>query len=377
MTKRVSYLDHNASHPLRPGVAEAVADAMSLCGNASSVHAFGRRQHAMLEAARDAVRHVVGGYRCLVVFTSGATEANNLAIGNRTFNRVLVSAIEHPSVLKVRNDADVVPVSKDGVIDIGALERMLDGSEGSTLVSIMAANNETGVIQPMADIAEVVHRHGARLHCDAVQAVGRFDVNMRDLGIDLLSLSGHKFGAPQGIGALVVAEDLDLSPVQKGGGQERGLRAGTENVPAIAGLYAAINALDWAAERPEIKRLRDRLEAGVVNISPEVTIFSSEADRLANTSCFAVKGLSAETQVMALDLDGIAISAGSACSSGKVAASPVITAMGFDDDWAESAIRVSFGPYNTDEDVDKFLASWMPLVERHTQAQVSVAGTAA
>lgn len=362
-----AYLDYNASHPPVPGVVDAVADAVGRFGNASSVHEAGRSARAGLEGAREVLRRLVDAPDAGVVFTSGATEANNHALGDARFGRVLVSAVEHPSVIEARDGAEIVPVDEQGVLDLGALERLLSaGNAGSrTLVSVMMANNETGVLQPVGEVVRVSKSFGAGVHVDAVQALGRIPVSMTDLGVDLMSLSAHKIGGPQGVGALVVADGLDLRPALRGGGQERGRRAGTENIPGIAGFRAAAEwLLGGGADIDMVTELRDCFEGRLKSLRPEVRIFGDLASRLGNTSCFALRGLSAETQVMALDLGGVAVSAGSACSSGKVTSSSVLKAMGLDDSWAESAIRVSLGPGNDVRQIDGFFRLWLPLAER-------------
>jgi cysteine desulfurase len=321
---------------------------------------------------------LVGAEPRNVTFTSGGTEANLLALqptleqgGDKApRDRLLISAVEHPSVRcggRFPAGAIVeVPVTPDGTVDLQALERAL-AVGGRPLVSIMLANNETGVIQPVAEAAEMVHRAGGLLHVDAVQAAGKISCDINALGADLVALSGHKLGAPKGVGALIrPSEDLHLAdPLIRGGGQERGARAGTENVPGIAGFGAAAAAAAAAleAERTRIEALRDRLEAGLKAISPAAVIFGAGVARLPNTTAFAVPAMKAETALIALDLDGIAVSSGSACSSGKVAASHVLAAMGVKPDLARGALRVSLGFSTAEADVDCFLTAWNKLVE--------------
>jgi cysteine desulfurase len=362
---RPVYLDYNATTPVRPGVAAAMAEALAAVGNPSSVHGFGRAARARLETAREQVAALVGARPAQVVFTSGGTEANNLALTAAGRERVLVSAIEHDSVLKA-TAAEPIPVARSGVVDLAALERMLAAKVEPALVSIMAANNETGVIQPVTEAARLAHEHGALCHCDAVQAAGKIITDFARLGADLLTLSAHKLGGPAGVGALIVADHVHLAPRQRGGGQERGRRAGTENLPGIIGFGVAAEIaaaeLDAAAK---LAQLRDDLERRALAAVPGAIVFGREAARLSNTSCLALPGLTSELQVMALDLGGVAVSAGSACSSGKVQPSHVLRAMGADAATAGSAIRMSLGWRSTADDIDRFLEAWCALAARN------------
>jgi cysteine desulfurase len=358
------YLDHNASTPVRPEAAEAVASALASTGNPSSVHRHGRMARRLVEDARERVAALVGAKVAEVVFTSGGTEANALAVRGAGRARVLVSAIEHVSVLDALETAEQIPVDANGVVDLDTLEAMLAADDVPALVSVMLANNETGVVQPVAAVAALARRYGALVHCDAVQAPGRIAVDMKELGVHLMSLSAHKIGGPAGTGALVVADEVPLAAMVRGGGQERGRRAGTENVPGIAGFAAAAVAAAAVDDAERMARLRDRLERGVRELVPATRIFGVDAPRLPNTSCFSMPGVASETQVMALDLGGVAVSAGSACSSGKVAPSHVLRAMKVEDERAACAIRVSFGWTNVDQDVDRFLEVWGSLYAR-------------
>lgn len=354
------YLDHNATSPVRPEAWRAVAGAMERVGNASSVHRFGRVARRSIEDAREAVAGLVGAVPGDVVFTSGGTEANNLAVRGADRARVLVSAVEHVSVLDAAPEAERIPVDGDGVVDLVALDRLLAEDSRPALVCVMLANNETGVIQPVAEVVAIARKRGARVHCDAVQAAGRIAVDIRSLGVDSLSLSAHKIGGPMGVGALVLACGVSLQGRQKGGDQESGRRAGTENLPGIAGFAAAVAATD-SSDQARLAGLRDRIEAEMQRIGSGVKIYGRGAPRLANTTCLSMPGVSAETQVMALDLAGVAVSAGAACSSGKVKASHVLVAMGIDKAEAETAIRVSFGWNSKPADVDRFLEVWTQL----------------
>ena len=362
------YLDHNASTPVRPQAMEAMARALAVPGNASSVHGFGRFARRLVEDGREAVAALVGADPTAVVFTSGGTEANILAFSGFGWRRQLVSAIEHPSI--ARADAEIVPVDGGGVVDLAALERLLGTSPRPALVALMLANHETGVVQPVAEAARIAHAHGAVLHCDAVQAAGRIPVDLGALGADSLALSAHKLGGPPGTGALVLSESLaELAPAAAGGGQEGGRRPGSENVPGIAGFAAAARLAreGMAAEAARLAALRDALEARVGELAPDAVIAGAGSERLANTSCIAVPGLAAQAAVIAFDLAGVAVSAGAACASGRQADSPVLAAMGMEA-LAGSAIRVSLGWTSGADDVERFVAAFAALAERRARA---------
>ena len=351
--------------------------ALELTGNASSVHAEGRAARHRVEKARAEVAALVGAEANNVTFTSGATEANTTALtpalevdGNRKpCDRLFVSAIEHPSVLcGGRFPADRVeqlPVTPDGVVDLKALRNALDRAE-HPLVSVMLANNEIGTVQPIAEIATLVHEANGVFHVDAVQGAGRIDCDIEALGADLLTVSSHKMGGPQGAGALIRRGHVTVTdPLVKGGGQERGWRGGTENVAGIAGFGAAAVAAA-AARQADARRmvaLRDRLEAGLLAVTPQTVIFGRKAERLPNTTSFAVPGMKAETAIIALDLNGIAVSSGAACSSGKVQPSHVLAAMGVPPALARGAIRISLGWTTSDAEVEQFLGTWRKLSE--------------
>ncbi|MEA2991145.1 MAG: cysteine desulfurase [Alphaproteobacteria bacterium] len=377
MPERV-YLDWNATAPLRPEARAAVIAALDCLGNPSSMHGEGREARRLIEEARERVGALVGTAAGNVTFTSGGTEANMLALSpaletagtKAPFDRLLVSAIEHPSVRAggrfAAEAVEEIPVTQ-GVVDLTALEHRLAvlKREGRrVLVSIMAANNETGVVQPICEAARIVHQAGGLLHVDSVQAAGRIPCDINKLDADLLTVSGHKLGGPQGAGALI-RRDQNLHPavLLKGGGQERGLRAGTENVAAIAGFGAAALAAGWAltADAPRLMGLRQRLEAGLKAASPEAVIFGTEVERVPNTTLFAVPGIKAETAVIALDLDGVAVSSGAACSSGKVQPSHVLAAMGVSPDLARGGVRVSLGWTTTESDIDRLLGAWIKV----------------
>ena len=373
---RPAYLDYNATAPIRPAVIAAMAEAMATVGNPSSVHGFGRAARAQLESAREQVAELVGARADQVVFTSGGTEANNLAVAGAGRPRVLASAVEHDSVLKA-GVVEAIPVRSDGIVDLGALDEILRHDGPPALVSIMLANNETGVVQPVGDAVRRAHAQGALVHCDAVQATGKIAVDFASLGVDLMSLSAHKFGGPPGVGALVVGDDVAVQAVQRGGGQERGRRAGTENLPAIVGFGVAAEAARSDLQAAgKLAAWRDAMEARISAVAPAAIVFGREAPRLPNTSCIALPGLSSELQVMALDLAGVAVSGGSACSSGKLQPSHVLRAMGADPGTAASAIRVSLGWQTEADHIDRFIAAWGDLVAR-SRRRADVALTAA
>ncbi len=379
-----SYLDWNATAPLRPQAQAALYVALAVAGNPSSVHAEGRAARRLVERARQEVAALVGAQPGNVFFTSGGTEANMLALTpaietadeKQRRDRLLMSAIEHSSVRTggrfPRGAIEDVPVAPDGRIDLAALAEAA-GRASRPLVSLMLANNETGVVQPAAEAAAIVHAAGALLHVDAVQGPGRIACEIGALGADLITLSAHKIGGPKGVGALVRRnEDIHFpEPLIRGGGQERGVRAGTENVAGIAAFGAAAAAAQrqFAAEAARMLALRNLLESGLKAISPHAVIFGEAAERLPNTTLFAVEGMKAETAVIAFDLEGIAVSSGAACSSGKVQPSHVLAAMGVSPALLRGAVRVSLG-WSTDEaDIERFLAAWRKLASALSRGQ--------
>jgi cysteine desulfurase len=361
-----AYLDWNATAPLRPQAKAAMAAALDVTGNPSSVHAAGRAARHLVETARQQVAALVGVEPRDVIFTSGGTEANVLALSPALGDVLLVSAIEHPSVLQGGRfaAAERVPVTAAGVVDLVALKGRLVG-HSRPLVSLMLANNETGAIQPVAEAAAIVHAAGGLLHVDAVQGPGRIACDFKALGADLMTLSAHKIGGPQGTGALIRREGLNPEPLVRGGGQERGARGGTENVAGIAGFGAAAQAVreGFAGETGWMAALRDRLEAGIRAVAPEAVIFSAEAVRLPNTTLFGMPGMKAETAVIAFDLEEVAVSSGAACSSGKVAPSHVLAAMGVPAELARGAVRISLGCSTSEEEVGTVLKAWAKLKE--------------
>jgi cysteine desulfurase len=391
----MAYLDHNATSPLRPESKAAMQRAFELTGNPSAIHASGRAARALVDGAREQVAKLVSARANAVVFTSGGSEANALALWGAVFGsaspgtagvspahpsataavpggitRLLVSAIEHDSVLNTAAavaertgiECTRIPVTRDGVVDLDSLKRMLFEGDGRAFVAVMAANNETGIIQPIEDVAARARDANALLLVDAVQACGKIAVDFTALGADYLTLSAHKFGGPQGAGALVMKTRAPFAP-QIPGGQEKGRRAGTENVIGIAGFGAAAEHV----ARDDIShtaRLREQFETALRRRFPEVVIFGEAGPRLINTSNFAIPGLGAETAVIALDLDGVMVSSGAACSSGKVQQSHVLKAMGVPRELASCGLRVSFGWNSTDSDIDATLAALDTLVAR-------------
>jgi cysteine desulfurase len=365
----MTYLDYNASAPMPDVVVDAIAAAARITGNPSSVHAYGRQARAVVEDARGAVAAAVGARPEQVVFTSGATEANALALRCCGRRRVLVSAAEHVSVLNAVSGMEPIPVDSAGIVDLAALRTLLGGNGKDAVVAVMLANNETGVIQPVEAVAAIAAEKGALLLCDGVQGPGRIPVDFAALGVDFLSLSAHKLGGPKGVGALILRREGSIAAGTLGGGQERGLRGGTENLTGNAGFGAAARAVPTDLSRAgAIERLRDGLEARVHGVAPDSVVFGADARRLPNTACIALPGVSAEAQVMALDLAGVAVSAGSACSSGKIKASHVLRAMGVPDGLARCAIRVSLGPGTGAADIEAFIGAWSKLAARSRQS---------
>lgn len=363
------YADYNATTPLRPEARAAMVESLGEPGNPSSVHRAGRTARAALERARRQVAEFLGATPETVIFTSGGTEADLLALRGAGRARVLVSAIEHDAVLAAVPEADRIPVGSDGLVDLPALATLLDASRDPAIVSVMWANNETGAIQPLAQVIAMAKAKGALVHSDAVQAAGKVGIDFAASGLDMVSVSAHKIGGPAGIGALLLREGLALDPLITGGGQERGRRSGTENLSGIVGFGAAAERasaglLEGSGVIEHIARLRDHLEARIITAAPGARVLCQAVPRLANTSCIVMPAMAAETQVMALDLEGIAVSAGSACSSGKVKRSHVIEAMEPGGDAATNAIRVSLGWMNTVEEVDRLVDAWLRLYKR-------------
>lgn len=362
------YLDHNATTPLLPQVKMAIREAMELIGNASSIHEDGRRVRRCLEEARQEIATYFHCKSSQVIFTSGATEANNMIL--KGFNgSVIISSIEHDSVLHTRPDAQICDVLPTGIIDLSHLETLIKKhyTQNNTplLISIMAANNETGMIQPLASIKELARRYGAYIHTDAVQVVGKYPLNWSDLDLDFISLSAHKIGGPQGIGALIINEQVLLTPLLTGGGQERSFRSGTENVLGIIGLGTAIKlsaSQNWSATSKMRDYLENELQKRCSSLLPYE--YNEKYDRLPNTTILRMPGVRNNSQVMHFDLQGISLSAGSACSSGKVKTSHVLQAMGVPEPALQETIRVSLGKENSQRDIDRFIQVWEELYQR-------------
>ena len=359
------YLDHNATAPLRAEARAAMQAAFDCVGNPSSVHAEGRKARAMIEAARSQIVDLMGGCAGRICFTSGGTEANALGVlgGARSngVGRLIISAIEHDAVRGAADQSGLpvegLRVDETGLADLDHLKALLEAGP-KALVALMAVNNETGVIQPVSDAATLVREAGGLLHVDAVQAAGRIPLGEIGMMADFVALSAHKIGGPKGAGALHIAKARDVAPLLTGGGQELGDRAGTENLPGIAGFGAAAQAaLKDLDDQDRIAALRDRLEDQLT----DATVMGKAAPRVANTTALLMRGAKAETQVMAFDLEGICVSAGSACSSGKVGPSHVMAAMGLGDEDAQSVVRVSLGPQTSGAEIETFCAAWRAI----------------
>ena len=361
--KRI-YLDYNATAPLRPEVIALVTEVMNEVGNSSSVHYFGQQARKYVETAREKVARLCEVTPEQVIFTSGATESNNTILHGFKDKRVLVSAIEHPAILQSAPHAEKIPVTSDGVIDREAYQALLEQSPAPALVSIMVANSETGVIQPIQELAKMAHEKGALFHTDAVQAAGRIDILMEALEVDFMSLSAHKISGPQGVGAIISRAELEVPKLIYGGGQEKNCRAGTHNTAGIAGMgLAADRAKEQLPHYQNIQKLRDYLEQEIHKLSERAVIYSQSAPRIGNTTNVGVPDLSAQTQIMQLDLEGIAVSSGSACSSGSFKASHVLLAMGATEEEAKSALRISIGWGTTADDIDRFLDVWSKIIK--------------
>jgi len=374
MTTKTVFLDHNSTTALKPQVLEAMLPWLTQAtGNPTSRHVYGRNAREAMELARKQIAECVGVQASQIVFTSGGTEANNFAIKGITANlspsQLLISAIEHPCVTRPAqslawHDWKVAQlgVNSQGVIDLAQAEQALSTRTG--LISAMLANNETGARQPIAELAQLAKAHGALLHTDAVQAFGKIAVDMHALGVHAMTISSHKIGGPIGVGALILDKRVDIAPLLHGGGQERGLRSGTENVAGIVGFaracQLAMETLD--ARQTVVQALRDQLETGLNKLG--ATVFASQAERLPNTSFFAITNIEGETLVTALDKAGFAVASGSACSSDSTEPSHVLLAMGITPDLARGAVRVSLSDSNTSEEITQFLAALQQQVQR-------------
>lgn len=362
--KQPIYLDYNATAPLHPQVREAMTELEGLPLNPSSVHYYGRMAKKLMEEARKKLAERLSAWPDEVLFTASATEANNMALSAFPGYRLAVAATEHSSILnaaKQRPDTIILPVDKKGLLCQETLAKILEENPGKLLVSVMLANNETGVIQPVTEIAKQVHAAGGLIHCDAVQAFGKIPLDFGLLGVDMLTLAAHKLGGPVGVGTLIVRNGLLIHPLLYGGGQEKRRRAGTENVAAIHGFGRLVEIM------PDLSHLagwRDKIETGLAAIAPQAVIPGAGAHRTGNTLCLTMPGISSETQLMNFDLAGICVSAGSACSSGRIEPSHVLQAMGYDKEITDCALRVSLGWATTEMEVERFIAVWIEMYQR-------------
>lgn len=367
MTEKISiYMDYNASAPLLPAVKAAMVEAMETVGNAASIHAHGRAGRACVDHARREICEYVDAKGAQLVFTGSATEANNMVLRGIPAKSFLISSIEHPSLFQVRDDLHYIPVDGNGVVQLQALERILKNLPAPALVSVMLVNNETGVIQPLAEIVQIARACGAVVHTDAVQALGKLPVSFHKLGVDLMTIASHKMGGPAGVGALIIREGVTLNPLILGGGHEQGLRAGTQNIALIEGFRIALQQTQ-GAQLQATESLRNQMEEAILNFCPAANVYGRSVARAPNTSYIAMPGVSAEVQLMAFDLAGISVSSGSACSSGKVRPSHVLKAMGIDYAQAGGVIRVSLGWDSKPDDIEAFIANWKQIYESNAR----------
>jgi len=351
------YLDYNATAPVRSEAIEKMQEILAMPSNPSSPHAFGRAAKKHLEDARKILADAISAFTDEIIFTASGTESNATVLNGFPDRRIIVSAIEHSSILKTCADAPRIPVTSDGVVDLAALEKML-ATGTPALVSVMLANNETGVIQPIAEIAVICKKYNALLHCDAVQALGKIPVDFGKLGVDMLSLGAHKCGGPVGAAALVVRRNLPFQQLLKGGAQEMNRRASTVNVAAVAGFGIAIQKFDLAHMR-KLRGWLDKMET-----ETGAHVFGKEPERLPNTSAIAMHGVASETQLIDFDLNGFAVSAGSACASGRMEISSVLKAMNAPENIASCFIRVSGGWDTKEQDIRAFSEAWKKMAIR-------------
>ncbi len=368
----MTYLDYNATSPLRPSVRAAMEALGDAPLNPASVHASGRAAKKLLEDARATIASALSAFPNEVLFTASATEANNMVLRAFAHERtLLVSAVEHASVAKTAAllGGAVIPVDSQGLVQLDAFEAQLKnlGLHNHALISVMLANNETGAIQPIADIVAIARKYGALVHCDAVQALGKIPLDWGLLGVDMLTICAHKAGGPVGVGALLIRNDLPIKPLLTGGGQELGRRAGTQNIPAIIGLAALVKEVAHCPEAAQWLEWREWLAAQIQRVAPEAKIFGLNAARLPQTLCISMPGVKSETQIMNFDLAGFAVSAGSACSSGRIVASHVLLAMGVAPEIAETAIRISWGWATTRGEIEAFAKAWETTYLRITR----------
>jgi len=362
------YLDYNATAPVRPNVASAIMEVLGKPLNSSSVHSAGQQAKKLLEDARASIAHTLGAFPNEVLFTASATEANNMVLRAFADERaLLVSAIEHPSIGKLGKllGADTLAVDGNGTVKLDLLEAKLKAlGQRKALISVMVANNETGVIQPIAEIVKIARQYNALVHSDAVQALGKITLDWGLLGVDMLTISGHKAGGPVGAGALLIRSDLPIRAMMVGGGQELGRRAGTSNIPAIHGFAAAVKEVAHCPDAKNWATWRDWLQSELLTAAPDARAYGTGSERLSNTLNISMPGVGSDTQLMNFDLAGVAVSAGSACSSGKVEPSPVLLAMGVSAAEAQNAIRISFGWQTTKAEVEAFATTWKAVYQR-------------
>ncbi|MBA4274967.1 MAG: cysteine desulfurase [Alphaproteobacteria bacterium] len=367
MSKPSIYLDYNATAPMRPSVRTAIYEAMEFPLNPSSVHRYGSEAKKRIEQARKTIADALSAFPNEIIFTASGTEANTLALRGFPDRVILTSNAEHASVAKTASllGAATLPVDNKGLLSPAALDAMLTQLKRPALVSILMANNETGIIQPIRELADIAHHHGALLHADAVQAFGKIPLDMGLLGADMLTISAHKVGGPIGIAALVLRNDLPIKPLLLGGRQELGRRAGTESVALISGFATLATEVAQAPESANLETLRQTLELAVGH----EYVVGSDVERLCNTSMLLMPHVPSETQLMHFDLSGFCVSAGSACSSGRIEPSHVLQAMGLSKEQASTAIRVSLGWANTTADIEAFSLCWKQLHERLSSNQ--------
>ncbi|MEB3701648.1 Cysteine desulfurase NifS [Candidatus Bealeia paramacronuclearis] len=362
------YLDYNASAPLLPEVKSAMISMMDFCGNSASVHTHGRKIRSYVDVARREVLADVDAKGARLIFTGSATEANNMVLKGIVAKSFVISAIEHASLFQISEDVHHIPVDENGIVKLSALEQILRTLEPPALVSVMLVNNETGVIQPVEEVVRIAHSYSAIVHTDVVQALGKVPVSFHGLGVDAMTLGAHKFGGPPGVGALIIHDGLNFKPLITGGGHEQGFRAGTQNVMLIEGFRIALHEATQNFEKyQQLGILRDRLEGEILKICPEAKIYGRGAKRVPNTTVIAMPHVSSEVQLMAFDLAGISISIGSACSSGKVKPSHVLSAMGVQNLHQNGAIRVSLGWNTKPQDIEVFVSEWKHIYQGNLQ----------
>lgn len=370
--KEVTYLDHNATTPMCRQAQEAMSLVWNMPLNASSIHSYGRNARKLLEESKESILSAAGASETRLITTSSGTEANNLAMKGLDNVDILVSAIEHLSILKSADYSGVIPVDENGIIRLDALENLLKNNTRKTLISVMLANNETGTIQPIKEVVMIAKKYGAYVHSDAIQAFGKIPVSMDDLGVDMITISAHKLGGPIGSAALLVKKPLTLKAQITGGGQEQGFRSGTENVAAIIGFSSAVESRKKLGANDNIRALRDWMEDRLEKIAGNGIIISKNSSRLPNTCCIQMPNVSNETQLIHFDMENIAVSAGSACSSGKVEISHVLLAAGIDKEIASQTIRVSLGVNTKRNEIEKFINSWEKLYIRMNKEKLSI-----